>query len=186
MALDQAQPQGQDIDLSALSYATTTGFNDIVAELLYRGREHLTREHASGALWIAVANQHENIAELLLTGKANSDLRDDEGDTPLLWAAIAGNKEMVELLLSTGKANPDVSDNDGNTPLFSSLLQDAQKARMARYMDCTFTVSLGALLFVRNLRHSPVNILYETPSATSTPQGQSVSISGLSTLRCKL
>ncbi|KAL8305591.1 hypothetical protein RB597_003636 [Gaeumannomyces tritici] len=122
-ALDQAQLQGQDIDLSALSYATITGFNDIVAEQLYRGREHLTREHASGALWIAVANRHEKIAELLLlAGKASPDLRNNKGDTPLHQAVMGGNREMTELLLSTGKANPDLVDNQGDTPLHKAVI----------------------------------------------------------------
>ena len=56
----------------------------------------------------AAQKGHAAVVKLLLeTGKANPDLTDWSGRTPLSWAAENGHEVVVKLLLETGKANPD-------------------------------------------------------------------------------
>ncbi|KUL89124.1 hypothetical protein ZTR_06032 [Talaromyces verruculosus] len=50
-----------------------------------------------------------------LLEKANHDISDNQGRTPLSYAAESGYASTVEQLLK--KANPDISDNQGRTPL---------------------------------------------------------------------
>jgi len=54
------------------------------------------------------------IATLLLQHKANMDLLDGEGSTPLYWAVTARRRPLVELLL-THKSKVDVG-TEGMTP----------------------------------------------------------------------
>uniref|UniRef100_A0A7S4V8V4 Palmitoyltransferase n=2 Tax=Alexandrium monilatum TaxID=311494 RepID=A0A7S4V8V4_9DINO len=72
-------------------------------------------EHCTPLLWAAFGG-HDEVVRLLLRFKANPDLRDESGQTPLHWAA-RGHAGTVALLLAHG-ASPDVRDADGRTPAF--------------------------------------------------------------------
>jgi ankyrin repeat protein len=67
-------------------------------------------------LHLAASFGHKEVAELLLTNKAEVNAKAKLGQTPLLWAASEGHKEVVELLLA-GKADVNAADNNGWTPL---------------------------------------------------------------------
>ena len=54
---------------------------------------------------------------LLATGKADVDLKDKYGQTPLSRAAKYGQETVVKLLLATGKADVDSKNSENQTPL---------------------------------------------------------------------
>ena len=56
------------------------------------------------------------LARILLQNKADINVQDDFGYTPLHSTALAANAEMVKLLLENG-ADPNIKDKLGNTPL---------------------------------------------------------------------
>ena len=54
--------------------------------------------------------------EILLDRKANVNVQDNGGDTPIHGAAWGGDKEIVELLITAG-AEVNVKNTDGRTPI---------------------------------------------------------------------
>jgi len=56
--------------------------------------------------------------------KANVDLKDAWGQTPLLLASKNGHQAVVRLLLETGKANANLEDIGGQTPLLLASRMD--------------------------------------------------------------
>jgi cytohesin len=56
------------------------------------------------------------VAELLLAARADPNIKDNMGRTPLHLASCKGYRNFVRLLLEMG-ANPTVRDNKGNSPL---------------------------------------------------------------------
>jgi ankyrin repeat protein len=63
---------------------------------------------------------------LLATGKADLDMKDQHGYTPLMKAVVWGHKKIVELLLATGKAGLNTRDRKGDTPLIHAILRGHQ------------------------------------------------------------
>src|ERR1017187_863378 len=57
-----------------------------------------------------------DVAEWLLSNKAEVNAKEEDGITPLHFAAEEGLKDVVELLLSSN-ADVNAKDNDSNTPL---------------------------------------------------------------------
>lgn len=80
---------------------------ETVAKLLESGADPNARENLSGysALDHAVEQGRADIVELLLGHKANPNVLDSWGGSPLSGAAAAGNMKIVKLLLEH-KANP--------------------------------------------------------------------------------
>ena len=96
--------------------ATRIGHEGALRVLLDRGG--ISHETHQTSLWLASKNGHDAVVKLLLeTGKANVDLKDTHGWTPLLLASENGHEAVVKLLLETGKANPDLKTIWGQTPL---------------------------------------------------------------------
>jgi hypothetical protein len=71
-------------------------------------------------LFIAAANGHKDVAGLLLANKAEVDIRDSTGVTPLYAAAADGHTDVVALLLAN-KAEVNATTNSGATPLQIAL-----------------------------------------------------------------
>jgi hypothetical protein len=72
--------------------------------------------HGQTPLHLAAANGHKDVAQLLLSGKANVNAKDDDGWLPLHKAAYEGHKDLVELLVANG-AWVGAQKNDGYTAL---------------------------------------------------------------------
>lgn len=72
--------------------------------------------HMSPLVWALVVGDLEIVEELLLSGKANPNLRDNSGKTALYDSAHRGNNTVVKLLLKYN-SDLDVRDNGGYTPL---------------------------------------------------------------------
>src|ERR1039458_1585983 len=67
-------------------------------------------------LHLASMEGHRDVAELLLSSKAEVNAKDNNGWTPLHWAAAGGHLDVAELLLA-GKAEVNAKDKYGQTPL---------------------------------------------------------------------
>ena len=64
----------------------------------------------------ALHDRHTDVVELLLANKADVNVKDNGGYTPLHWAALGEQKDMAELLLAS-KADVNAWDSNGETPL---------------------------------------------------------------------
>ena len=80
------------------------GSTAIVEALLKAGANPNTAERSKQhtALMMAVAEQHKDVASLLLESDANVKAKSVNNFTPLLFAAQQGNKELGKLLLEYG------------------------------------------------------------------------------------
>ncbi|MGB8956993.1 MAG: ankyrin repeat domain-containing protein [Tumebacillaceae bacterium] len=68
------------------------------------------------ALTSAVIMGKREIVELLINYKANVNIQDFDGGTPLIWATLGQHADLVQLLLDRG-ADPNIRENDGQTAL---------------------------------------------------------------------
>jgi ankyrin repeat protein len=83
-------------------------------------------------LHYAATLEKKDLAEFLLSAKADVNAKDSQGETPLLLATYAGRREVVELLLSSG-ADVNARDNMDVTPLHMAATighNDAQLVEM--------------------------------------------------------
>jgi Protein of unknown function (DUF1566)/Ankyrin repeats (3 copies) len=71
-------------------------------------------------LEIAAFSGHKDVAEFLLSHKADVNAKAKNGATALHLAAAKGNKDIVELLLSSN-ADVNALDNDGWSPMHSAI-----------------------------------------------------------------
>ena len=81
------------------------------------------------ALHILVGHSGALYMQYLLQHKADPNIRDAKGNTPLMLAALAGRDDLVELLL-TFKANPNLANSSGQTALI--LAVNARNEGIAR------------------------------------------------------
>ena len=95
---------------------------DITWHLLKHGAtiDHQVSNNGYTALHRAVKNGFQNTIVLLLSWKANPNIKDNKGKTPLHLAVKTSNKIAVELLL-LNKADPNIKDKKGWTPLNEKL-----------------------------------------------------------------
>ena len=98
-----------------LHFASATGLEDAVCELMRRGADVNARQQRGNTpLTFATMNSHRAVLRLLLMARANANLADDKGLTPLMWAARRGSTTMVKLLLEGG-AQTALRDSTGLT-----------------------------------------------------------------------
>lgn len=86
---------------------------------------------------LAQVQEHEDVARLLISSGANTNLRSSSGLTALHYAADAGSSKIVELLISHG-AKVTVADNDGLTALHRSARcghENTTKLLLAQKVD---------------------------------------------------
>jgi ankyrin repeat domain-containing protein 50 len=112
-----------DIGGTPLSYAVCSGHDDVLRILFKKGTKIGSADDISMALLLSAAEKgHEAVVKLLLeTDKANPDVKDGDGRTPLSWAAEKGHEAVVKLFLETDKVNPDSKDANGQTPLSQAI-----------------------------------------------------------------
>ncbi|HEV2330299.1 MAG TPA: ankyrin repeat domain-containing protein [Verrucomicrobiae bacterium] len=99
---------------SPLFWAADAAQRTMVRFLLDHGADVNAGE--GEALDAAIKRGYKAVAETLLNARANVNVRDDNGQTPLDLAAADGRTEMIQMLLDSG-ADPNIPDNWGGTPL---------------------------------------------------------------------
>ena len=99
---------------------------DVVKYLIESGNPNELYDECEGyrtsALHTFAISGLVQFMEFLLSIKADPNVRDSDGQTPLHLAAERGQKEAVELLLDRG-AKTDVQAYDGDTPLHRALVE---------------------------------------------------------------
>ncbi|MBR4592548.1 MAG: ankyrin repeat domain-containing protein [Elusimicrobiaceae bacterium] len=113
-----------------LIYAVQKGYLRNVKALLDGGANANYRNPTNGlcALATAAAEGNPEMIKLLVkNGKADINLPDLEGRTPIFYAVENNRPEALQLLLSAG-ANPNAQDNSGATALM--------RASAKNYTDC--------------------------------------------------
>ena len=77
---------------------------------------HIASMYENSRLTLTTRSHNLKIVRLLLKNKAEIDVKDRLGFTPLHWASMCRNLEIVRLLLKN-RAEVNVKDRDGRTPL---------------------------------------------------------------------
>lgn len=91
--------------------------NNEVAEYLAINVKNINQTSDNGTALAAVAVKGNTaLAKILLENKADPNIADTMGITPLIYAIQFENKELVELLLKY-KASKTVKDKEGKTPM---------------------------------------------------------------------
>ncbi len=90
--------------INSLISATTNNDIEGVKFFLKNNLDLINSKNIGGAtaLHIACREQNFEIVEILTKNKANINLQDNEGWTPLMRASLAGDEKIVELLVKNG------------------------------------------------------------------------------------
>ena len=106
-----------DLDRSALMYASGKGYSDIVELLLDNDADPNKRDMwGDTALIQAVCYKEPSIAKSLLEHGADPNIKNKDKETALICAAKLGSYEMTKMLLEHG-AKTDAKDKDKKTAL---------------------------------------------------------------------
>lgn len=113
---------------TALIYAAQKGLTDNIRILLSNGAKVNYRNPATGlsALSAAAAEGHDDVIRLLVrTGKADVNLSDLSGRTPIFYAIEQNKVNALRTLLSLG-ADVNAQDNNGVTALMRASAKNRQ------------------------------------------------------------
>jgi len=119
---------------TALIKAAIVGDTDMVAFLLplFQEAKLVDAQEKTGetALYHAASGgvTHNYICRELLEAKANPELANEEGDTPLIAAAAEDRCETIKLLLFWGKANANHKNKHGYTAYKVAYVKDQKEA----------------------------------------------------------
>ncbi|MBA3954066.1 ankyrin repeat domain-containing protein [Candidatus Dependentiae bacterium] len=113
-----------DIGITALWLAAYKGYTEIVELLLNPSSvdSNTPDQHGDKALTKACVFDHNNTVKLLLARKANPNLSDKFGNTPLMIASDKGLMPIAKVLLEAG-ANPNIQTKSGTTALLLAALK---------------------------------------------------------------
>lgn len=98
-----------------LILACYKGNTDVAAYLIERAKDINYNSSSGTALAATVVKGNVNLARMLLENKANPNMADAAGLTPLIYAIQFKNKELIALLLKY-KANKSLADASGKMP----------------------------------------------------------------------
>ncbi|KAI5934337.1 Ankyrin repeat domain-containing protein 26 [Manis javanica] len=116
--VEECQYQIRSKDLGKLHKAASKGKVARVEHILSLGENDLNDKDKMNrtALHLACANGHVEVVTLLVRGKCELNLRDNEERTPVLKAIQCRQEDCALILLESG-ANPNIRDISGNSPL---------------------------------------------------------------------
>lgn len=101
--------------------------NAPVAEYLAKNVKDINYNSPSGtALAAAAVKGNASMVKVLLENKANPNLADGQGMTPLLYASQFENKEIILLLLKY-KADKKLANNEGKTAMDYAIFNKNQE-----------------------------------------------------------
>lgn len=101
--------------------------NASVAEYLAKNVKDINYNSPSGtALAAAAVKGNTAMVKVLLENKANPDIADGMGMTPLLYASQFENKEIIQLLLKY-KANKQLKSNEGKSAMDYAVFNKNQE-----------------------------------------------------------
>eukprot|EP01132_Coremiostelium_polycephalum_P002243 gene2243-2765_t len=113
--------------MEPIHLATKEGEFEMVCEIAQPSNVNSATIHGRTALHFAVAGNHIEILQyLLVEQKADPNLSDTDGNTPLHLAIIQGLTLAVEALLKNG-ANVNAINKDGSTPIMMVSLNGEEK-----------------------------------------------------------
>ena len=96
--------------------ARARGVREVKRKVALRADINEQDKDGSTPLHLAIWNNHEAVARVLVETGAELNLQDRHGNTPLHIAAYVGDAQLVELLLVLG-ADRQVKNNQGQTPI---------------------------------------------------------------------
>lgn len=103
---------------TALFRAATRGFPNIIEQLLKKNA-YVNMKNSTGWTALHAAIQSPSsfaVTNLLLDAKADANVKNDYGSTPVVLAAQTGRTNVIRLLLKAG-ADPKVTNRSGSTSL---------------------------------------------------------------------
>lgn len=100
------------------------------------------KDNGNSPLHISILTHRDDLANILIKGKADVDLKNNDGDTPLHLAADYGLVKICQMLLDH-RANINAKNKEGNTPL-------QYAARNGQVESCKFLIENGAILTLKN------------------------------------
>lgn len=119
---------GSGRGLNLLHAFAWTGHQLAVELLLENGTDinAVTSKMCWTALHIAISKSLSTVADKLIERRADLEMKDRNGFTPLILACACGSTEGVKLLLENG-AHLNAQDNKGNTALIEAIKGKFQK-----------------------------------------------------------
>ncbi len=86
-------------------------------------KEYINAKDEIGAtpLYLAVLNNNELVAKMLLANGVDTNIENENGDTPLHLAILKNRKWAINILLANG-ANVDIQNKAKNTPLHMAIM----------------------------------------------------------------
>jgi serine/threonine protein kinase len=144
-------------DALAMDQASSDGRRTALLKLIDGGLgvEQMTLGHET-ALFDAVRGGDQKLMAELLKRRANVNVRNFEGTTPLLLAAVLGRNELGRVLLDRG-ASVDAADREGRTPLMQAAMRG--------------NVAMARLLLERGASASRVDTYGKTAAAYAGEEG---------------
>ena len=132
------QHGGQDITPANTAILDAAEDGDLkTAETLLESNPALvftTDKYGWTPLLFTVRDGHEDVAQLLLTNKAEVNASTHDGETTLHWAVMSLNaKHLVKLLIAAG-ADVNAKNKDGMTPLHLAVLYCWQDPTIAELL----------------------------------------------------
>ncbi len=152
--------------ITALIAATQQGHFSAVKALLDGGADPNKKgskgvnDQGFTALHAAVFNSKKDVINLLISRRANVDVRDDRGVTPLMLAVLLDKLTVVPTLLNSG-ADIDAKDHSDRTALIFALIQknpDAVRLLLMKGADVEKTFrerGQTPLMFATTVGHLP-------------------------------
>jgi ankyrin repeat protein len=106
----------RDDGIPLLYFAAANGHAKIVSYLLSKGAEVDAKADYGGTLHIATEKEYATIVKTLLQWKANPNLKDKWGQSPLHNSTRNSNAQIAQMLIQAGGDASSV-DSQGRTPL---------------------------------------------------------------------
>jgi serine protease inhibitor/ankyrin repeat protein len=166
-------PQRRD---ELLCFAAKRGWTDVASRLIAQGKttDGYDRKALAGALWQAITEGHADTVKLLIASGADTEVKDERGDTALHIAAFGGDNELAKLLLERD-TEVDARNGAGDTPLHLAARQGDRltvQLLVAHYAELNAKnwAGLTPLHYAASQRHREIILLLLANGASVNAQ----------------